>query len=292
MMRVSLLTSLMAGALGLSLAAPAFAEATVAWKLDGFTGPESVALDPATGVIYVSSYGVDPMKKDGDGFISTITADGKIANLKWVSGLDSPKGLDVVGGKLYAADVDQLVEIDIASGQVTNRFLAEGAKFLNDVVAAPDGKVYVSDTFGASVYVLDQGKLSLFVQDKMLMGANGLIIDGGSLLVADLGDISKGFTADMTPGAVVKVDLATKAMSAYGAEGPVGILDGIELDGKGGVYLTDNPAGKVLDLMPGGTATEVATVGAGAADLEVDTKDGLILVPVSAQNAVIALKLN
>ena len=283
--------SLMMTAAVLLLAAPAFADATVAWKLDGFNGPESVALDPATGAIYVSNFGVDPMKKDGDGFISTITADGKIANLNWVTGLDSPKGMDVVGGKLYAADVDQLVEIDTASGKITNRFPAEGAKLLNDVVSAPDGKVYVSDTLTASVYVLDQGKLSLFVQDPMLMGANGLMIDGGSLLVADLGDISKGF-ANMTPGPVVKVDLATKAMSAYGAPGPVGILDGIELDGKGGVYLTDNPGGKVLDLMPGGTATEVATVGAGAADLEVDVKNGLILVPVTPLNTVIALKLN
>ena len=283
--------SLMMTAAALLLAVPAFGDATVAWKLDGFTGPESVAMDPATGAIYVSNFGVDPMKKDGDGFISTITADGKIANLNWVTGLDSPKGMDVVGGKLYVSDLDQVVEIDTASGQVTGRYPAEGAKFLNDVVAGPDGKVYVSDTFGAAVYVLDQGKVSLFVQDPMLMGANGLMIDGGSLLVADLGDISKGFDK-ITPGPVVKVDLATKAMSAYGAEGPVGILDGIEPDGKGGVYLTDNPAGTVLQLSPGGTAVVVATVGAGAADLEVDAKDGLILVPATPMNTVIALKLN
>lgn len=291
-MRVSMKAALLAGVLALPLAAAAQAEATVAWTLDGFTGPESVAVDPATGVIYVSSFGAEPMNKDGDGFISTIMADGMMSNLKWVSGLDAPKGMDVVGGKLYVSDIDQLVEIDLASGQVTNRYPAEGAKFLNDVAAGPDGRIFISDTFGAAVYVLDQGKVSLFLQDPMLMGVNGLIVEGGSLLAANLGDISKGFTADMTPGAVVKVDLASKAVTAYGAEGPVGILDGIELDGTGGVYLTDNPQGKVLRLAPGGTASEVATVGPGAADLEVDMKSRLILVPLTPGNRVVALKMD
>lgn len=283
-MRLPILTAAM-----LALAGPALAEDPV-WTLSGFTGPESVAMDPATGTIFVSNFGVDPMKKDGDGFISTITADGKVDKLQWLTGLDAPKGMDFAGGKLYVADIDQLVEVDEATGQITNRYPAEGAQFLNDVAAGPDGKIYVSDSFAASVWVLDGGKMSLFVQDPMLMGANGLLVQDGALLVADLGDISGGF-ANIKPGPVAKVDLASKAVSAYGADGPVGVLDGIEPDGKGGVLLTDNPAGKVLDLMPGGTPTEVATVGSGAADLEVDPAAGLILVPITPAGTVVAIKL-
>lgn len=283
-MRLAILSVLCLG-----LAPLAHAETAVAWKLDGFIGPESVGRDPATGRIFVSNFGKDPMAKDGDGFLSEITKDGAVVKMDWVTGLDGPKGIDFVGGKLYVADIDQLVEIDMASGQVTNRFKADGAKFLNDVAAGPDGKVYVSDTFGNAVYVLDGGKLGLLVQDDRLMGANGLMVDGGSLLVADLGDISGGFDK-IKPGPVVKVDLATKAIASYGAEGPVGVLDGIEPDGKGGVWLTDNPAGKVLNLKPGGTATGFATVGAGAADLEIDPADGLILVPITPANEVVALK--
>lgn len=269
----------------------AHAETTVVWTLDGFVGPESVGRDPASGKFYVSSFGKDPMAKDGDGFISIITADGKIDKLDWVTGLDAPKGIDFVAGKLYVADIDQLVELDTASGQVTDRYTAEGVQFLNDVAAGPDGKVYVSDTFGAAVYVLEDGVLSLLVQDKLLMGANGLLVEGGTLLVADLGDISGGF-ADIKPGPVVKIDLASKAITPYGAEGPVGVLDGVESDGKGGLLLTDYSAGTVLSLQPGGTATVIATVGTGAADLEVDPTDGLILVPISPANQVLALKQN
>lgn len=275
----------------LAFAGVAHADTTVVWTLDGFVGPESVGRDPASGKFYVSSFGKEPMSKDGDGFISIITADGKMDKLDWVTGLDAPKGIDFVGGKLYVADIDQLVEIDTASGQVTNRYKAEGAQFLNDVASGPDGKVYVSDTFAAAVYVLQDGVLSLLAQDPLLMGANGLLVEGGSLLVADLGDISGGF-ANIKPGPVVKIDLASKAITSYGAEGPVGVLDGVESDGKGGLLLTDNAAGTVLQLQPGGTASVIATVGTGAADLEVDPASGLILVPITPKNQVVALMRN
>lgn len=275
----------------LAFAGLAHAEATEVWRLSGFVGPESVGRDPATGKFYVSNLGTDPMAKDGDGFLSTITADGKIDKLDWVTGLDSPKGIDFVGGKLYVSDIDMLVEIDTASGLVSNRYKAEGAQLLNDVAAGPDGKVYVSDTLGAAVYVLEAGALSLLAQDKLLMGANGLLVDGGTLLVANLGDISGGF-ANIKPGAVMQIDLTSKAITAYGAEGPVGVLDGVEADGKGGLLLTDNPAGTVLHLQRGGTASLIATVGAGAADLEVDPTDGLIVVPITPANEVVALRQN
>lgn len=284
-MRLTVLTSCL-----LALAGPALADAEVAWTLGGFTGPESVAMDPASGAIYVSNFGKDPMSKDGDGFISTIKPDGTVDKLDWVTGLDAPKGMDVSGGKLYVTDIDQLVEIDTATGQVTNRYKAEGAQFLNDVAAGMDGKIYASDTFGMSVWVLADGALTMLAQDPMLMGANGLTVADGKLLVANLGDISGGFE-NIKPGPVVSLDLASKAITAYGAEGPVGVLDGIEPDGKGGMYLTDNPAGTVLQLAPGGTASVVATVGGGAADLEVDAKDGLILVPITPAGTVVALKL-
>lgn len=273
-------------------AGAAQAEGTIVWTLDGFAMPESVAADPSSGMLYVSNMGSDPMQKDGDGRIARITADGQLDTADWATGLDAPKGMDVVDGRLYVADIDQLVEIDTSTGQVTNRYMADGAQFLNDVAAAPDGRVFVSDTFGSAVYVLDAGALSLFVQDaEMLAGANGLIVIDGALLVADLGDLSGGFE-NITPGPVVQVDLDTKAVTLFGAEGPVGILDGIEPDGAGGVLLTDNFAGTLLGLKAGGTATELASVGSGAADLEVLPDQGLAVIPITGANQVVAVGLN
>jgi len=279
--------------LGLCLAAnQAQAQDSLVWTLEGFALPESVAADPSTGKLYVSNMGSDPVSKNGDGRISLISVDGKLEEPDWATGLDAPKGMDVMDGKLYVADIDQLVEIETASGKVTNRTVAEGAQFLNDVAAAPDGRVFVSDTFGSAVYVLEEGRLSLFVQDaERLQGANGLLVMGDALLVANLGDLSAGF-ANIKPSSVVRVDLATKAITPYGADGPVGVLDGIEPDGAGGVLLTDNPSGKLLDLKAGGTATEVAVVGSGAADLEVLLDQGLAIIPITTSNQVVAVKLN
>ena len=53
--------------------------------------PESVLLDSKNNVLYVSSIGGTPDAKDGDGFISQVTLDGKIKNLKWATGIRCSK---------------------------------------------------------------------------------------------------------------------------------------------------------------------------------------------------------
>ena len=277
------------GLAGMVLASAASAQTVKElWRTTGFSGPESVEWDATAGVFYVSNMGVDPMKHDGDGYIAIMDADGKIKTDKWVTGLDAPKGMATVGGKLYTADIDKLVEIDIAAGKVSNSYPVKGAVLLNDVTAGPDGKVYVSDTFTNSVWVLDGGAMSLLAQDKLLMGANGLTIIGNNLIVADLGDASQGFDK-IKPGYVVSIDLTTKAVTAYGSADPAGTLDGIEPDGAGGVLMTDNMGGRLLEQAPGGAAKEVAKLEPGAADMEFVPDHNLIVVPITPKNTLVGL---
>ena len=278
-----------AGVAGLLLAGAVQAQtATEIWRTTGFSAPESVEWDAGAGLFYVTNMGADPMAKDGDGYIGTLGADGVIKTDKWVTGLDAPKGMAIQGGKLFTADIDQLVEIDIASGQVTNRYPAAGAVLLNDIIAAPDGRVFVSDTFGNSVWVLEGGAMAIFAQDPMLMGANGLTLDGNALIVANLGDVSQGFDK-IKPGMVVSVDLTTKAITAYGSADPSGVLDGVEPDGAGGVLITDNMGGRLLQQAPGGAAVQVGTLEPGAADLEFVADQGLVVVPLTPSNTIIGL---
>lgn len=229
------------------------------------------------------------MAADGDGHISTIGADGVVINAAWVSGLNAPKGMAASGGKLYTADLTELVEIDIARATVVNRYPAPGAMMLNDVAAAPDGRIFVSDTFGNSVWVLDGGEMSIFAQDPGLMGVNGLTVIGGALIAASLGDASEGFEK-IKPGWVVSLDLATKAVTPYGSAEPSGVLDGVEPDGKGGVIFTDYMGGRLMQQAPGGSAAEIAKLELSAADLEFVPQQGLILVPLTGVNTVVALK--
>ena len=108
------------------------------WELKGLDAPESVVFDPASNALYVSNIGGKIWQKDRNGFIAKVSPDGKMIERNWLAGLDFPTGLALDGGKLYVADIDQLVEIDIASKSIAKRYPAPGAKWFNDV--ASDGK--------------------------------------------------------------------------------------------------------------------------------------------------------
>src|SRR5262245_60480531 len=84
------------------------------WETPGFIGPESVVYDAARREYYVSNMGTHGSgQTPGDGFISRVGADGKLLELKWVTGFDNPKGLALANGHLFVGDDNDLVEIDV-----------------------------------------------------------------------------------------------------------------------------------------------------------------------------------
>ena len=138
MIKFSRATSLAVFAVAsLGLCSSAIAAPTLLWEVTGLANPESALPDVKAGIIYVSNVNGAPDAKDGNGFISKVSLDGKMIAQKWATGLNAPKGLALAADKLYAADIDELVEIDTKDGKVTNRFPAKDAKFLNDAAADP-----------------------------------------------------------------------------------------------------------------------------------------------------------
>ena len=105
----------------------------------------------------------------------------------WVTGLDAPKGMGKSGNKLYVTDITKVVEIDVETGQITNRFDAPGATFLNDITVGSDGKVYISDSNTSTVYVLEDGQIKVLLQDASLGGPNGLLAESDRLITAAFG---------------------------------------------------------------------------------------------------------
>ena len=160
-------------------------ELVLKWETDSLLKvPESVLFDKDNKILYVSNIdGADPWGADGKGSIGKVGLDGKIIATDWVAGLNAPKGLGMYNGKLYTADLTNLVIIDIASGKIDTTALIEGAVGLNDITIDSKGIVYISDSPGKKVFRFENGKAELLLDN--LNGPNGLLIHENELYVLD-----------------------------------------------------------------------------------------------------------
>ncbi|TIR25807.1 MAG: hypothetical protein E5X64_19990, partial [Mesorhizobium sp.] len=77
------------------------AKAEEVWSLDGFKAPESVLFDAKRNVFYVSNIAGDLAGRDGVGYLSKVSPDGKLQAAEWVTGFNAPKGLVMQGDTLF-----------------------------------------------------------------------------------------------------------------------------------------------------------------------------------------------
>lgn len=262
---------------------------TKLWETTGFQTPESAIVDTASNVIYVSNIAGGPADRDGNGYISKLSPDGKVTVEKWVTGLDSPKGLGLHGGKLFVADLDKLVEIDVATGTIVTKHEAAGAKILNDVAIDGEGNVYTSDWPGNAIWRLSGGTFEKWLESDKLANPNGLLIDGDKLIVAAWGAMEADFSTK-TPGNLLAVNLADKSISNLGNGKPVGNLDGLERFDADSFIVTDWVAGKVFQITRAGDAKELLVLGQGSADLTYNATTRTAIIPLMVDGKVVAYK--
>ena len=60
--------------------------ATIALTVDSLEAPEAARFDPELGVYVVANINGAPRAKDGNGYISRLTRDGKVDSLKFIAG--------------------------------------------------------------------------------------------------------------------------------------------------------------------------------------------------------------
>jgi len=261
------------------------------WETKGLAQPESVVEDPATGVIYVSNINGAVMQKDGNGFISRLTADGKMLERQWVKGLNSPTGLALHDRTLYAADVDQLIEINAASGEILKRYDAKGAVFLNDVVVDDDGTVYVSDTPMNTIWRLKDGSFEPWLANDALNGPNGLLIQGKTLIVASLGKVqSQGQKKEL--GTLLAVSLDDQKVSKVGKGELIGNLDGLQAIQPGVYLVTDWAQGALYRVDAKNKVDELIDLNQGSADLSYLPGKKMLLIPMMLDNSLVAYRLD
>ena len=262
------------------------------WEVSGLMGPECALPDAASGFVYVSNINGDPGGKDGNGFISKISIDGKTADHNWVKGLNAPKGLAISNGHLFIADIDELVEVDLKDGKVVGKFAAPGAKLLNDVAANSKGDIYTSDTMGNAIFKLSGGKVEEWLKGDQLAGANGLLVEGDNLIVNTWGVLSGKGWETTTPGHMLSVSLADKSIKDLAGGNPVGNLDGLQSLGGGNYLLTDWMAGKVLKFNAGGKTDVLFELGQGNADLGYDAASKTAFIPQMMKGTLHAYKID
>ncbi len=264
--------------------------AKATWRLEGFKTPESTLVGPTGNLIYVSNINGAPTEKDGNGFISTISPDGKLIKADWATGLNGPKGMSVVGDTLFVADIDELVAIDVASGSVRKKYPAKGAKFLNDIAVDAKGRVYVSDMAGNAIWRLDGETFGKWLESADLKSPNGLVVKGNHLIVGCWGVMINGFATDV-PGHLLQVSLVDKKISNLGDGSSVGNLDGLEILSDTEFLATDWMAGKVLKINVSGQAQQVFDLNQGSADLGFSAPLKTMFVPMMKDNVVLGFKL-
>jgi len=209
---------------------------TKAWETEAVMDkPESAVFDQARNAIYVSNICGKYCTKDGNGFIAKLSPDGKTLQLQWITGLDSPQGMALVGDKLYIADVDHVVVADIKTGTVESRFPAEGAIFLNDVAADKNGDVYVSDCRANRIYRLKNKKLEVWLEKPELKGPNGLLCERKEIVLLN-----------MNGNQIFKVDKRTRAMTEFCSG--IKNLDGVTSDGVGGYFVSGAWQGELFHI--------------------------------------------
>ncbi|WP_069438204.1 SMP-30/gluconolactonase/LRE family protein [Methyloceanibacter methanicus] len=258
------------------------------WRTQGLQQPESVLFDPERNVLYVSNMVGGPTDKDGNGYIAKLSPDGKILEAEWVKGLNAPKGMAVRGDRLYVADIDRLVVIDIGKGDISKVYEAPDAKFLNDVAVDKDGRVFVSGTLTNTIYALDGDTFGVWLSSDDLAGPNGLYADDDRLIVASWG---KGEMMSAKPDHLRTIDLKSKEIAALGDGTPIGNLDGLAPDGNGGFLVTDWVAGALFQVEPSGKAEKLLDLNQGTADLSYRSDEKLVMIPFMKDGVLAAYRL-
>jgi len=238
--------------------------------------PESVLVDDKENCLWVSNIDGASNGKDGKGSISKISKTGAPINLDWVTGLNAPKGMAKYKQELYVADLTELVVIDIKKGVIKNKIKVEGSVFLNDVTVNKNGAVFVSDSRTGKVHRIENGIVSIEVEN--LQGPNGLLSIEDQLLILDRGSL-----LSVTPGGAI-----SKIMDGMDPS-----TDGIERVAPN-QYIVSCWNGIVYYIVAGAqkiTLFDTRSEKINSADIGYDAKNKIIYVPTFMKNSVVAYQL-
>jgi hypothetical protein len=256
---------------------------------EGFSTPECVLYDAEQDVYFVSNINGSPLDVDDNGFISRINAETRQVEAKWIDGaaqnvrLSAPKGMAIVGDELWVTDITSIAKVDRKTGAPKGTFRVPGSTFLNDLASETgvfasdsgmksDGKGGFEGTATDAIWEVTGSRPRKIASGKDLNRPNGVAVAAGNVWV-------------VTFGAAELFGLDNRAKTSVTTL-PQGSLDGLVIL-EDGSFLVSSWDGSAVYRGPAtGPWQPVVENAQAPADIGVDTKRNLILVPHFMENRV------
>jgi hypothetical protein len=246
----------------------------------GFGHVESVAYDPGEKVFYTGDFGPDlkPADKDGQGFITKLSLDGKILEKRFFppegQTMNKPKGIWIKGTRLWVTDIDSVWLIDLKTKQ-SKKLELPGIQFANDP-AIVGNALYVSDNRADQLFRVEPADFLKSKKDPkitVVFKGKGVFPNGvypgrdGALLMA-------GFESKDKPHGLYTMQPGKDPVEI---SDNIGMLDGLYQMPDGDILATDWVSGSLFRWTKKDGVQKLATDFKGPADFcIVPNKEGLL----------------
>ena len=258
-----------------------------------FSQPESAyfytsgSTDP--GVYFISSTNGDDV-----GWVSKLAADGSMIDSRWATDLRHPMGMRVSGKRLWINNTTEIVGLNLDNPDDRIVHPIDGAISLNDLATDSSGHAYVSDSMNSRVVRVDlaTGENSTYIS-TLPSSPNGVLIQGDRLYIASWGVMSdrpeeRAEWITKTAGDLYWVSLKDSKKSRHIIVPELGNLDGVEIDQKGNIYVSDWESGKLYKISSGTkTVIGLGQYGQGLADIGLNLLTGELVLPVMLSSEVL-----
>ncbi|KAA3656768.1 MAG: hypothetical protein DWQ10_14710, partial [Calditrichaeota bacterium] len=156
-----------------------------------FTTAESVLYDTKRDVLYVTNFDQFNVGNSAvQQFISKVSLNGEILNLRWVDNLNNPLGMTIHDDKLFTAERNAVAEIDLNTNTILQRHIIPGSFFLNDIAIDDAGRIYITDSRKNVIWRYVHGQAEEWLSGDAVLDPNVIYFHNNKILFGNSGDRS------------------------------------------------------------------------------------------------------